>query len=394
MGNYRREAVEVYGQSTGLLLPILEEKKITVIINQIEALQLSFREKTEKLKKLSEQISNTTRGYIEGFNFEIKAIVEEAEAKIKAQKEIINPKIEKLNNNYKKQVERLEKSTDKEQQPLEKHKSLIEKNIKETETNIERYSKQIKIQSQRGNKRSEDSLKKKLKKEKQKLDEHQKQQKKLETQLKTLTEQKTNESSKLKSEFDREIQNERQPIINLETLRAKKQEIIKQESLKLENLTQPVLEDLNQLADKWKNCITNMKLLGLKADHEQLKNNTIIYVPFYIAAYSKADLKNKRYIIFSPSMVSSLGFSSKLRGFLGRAKIKDLFNNRFKTISSLGEKLQIVVSTSNVDFETQIEELLQKNNILNMKTTLKEGLHLLKEEGWLSETDYQTMLSA
>jgi hypothetical protein len=389
LSNYRREATEVYDKSPELLLPVLEEKKITTIINQIETLQVMFKEKTEKLKQLSELISKTTQGYIEWFNFEAKSIAEEAEAKIKAQKEIINPKIEKLDNNYKKQVEHLEKNIDKEQQPLEKQKNHIEKNIKELENNILRYNKQIKIQSQKGNKRLEDSLKKKLKKEKQEIEEQQKQ---IEKQLETLTEQKTNERFMLKNEFNRELQKEQQPITALETGRDEKQEKLKQEILKLEKLTHPLLEKLGQLLDEWEKCLTNMKLLGLKTNSEQ-KNNTIIYVPFYITAYSKADSKDKRYFIFPPALINSLGFSSKFKGFLGRAKIKDLLNERFKTISFLGEKLQETAASTNVNFETQIEKLLQKHNLLDMKALLKEGLLSLKEEGWLSETDHQTLLS-
>jgi hypothetical protein len=394
LGSYRKEATEVSSSSPGLLLPVLDEKKIISIIDQIETLQLSFKEKTEKFKKLLELISNTTKGYIEGFNFESKATSEEAEAKIKAQKEIINPKIEKLINNYKKQVDRLEKSTNKEQQPLENQKNRLEKNIKETETNIEHYNKQMDIQSQKDNKRSVDSLKKKLKQEKRELDDLQKQQKTIETQLKTVMEQKIHESSKLKDEFDRAVQIERQPIVALETIRDEKQERLQQESIKLETLTQPVLDDLNQLVEEWENYVTKMKLLGLKTDHELLKDNTIVYVPFYIVAYSKADSKNKRYLFFAPSIVGSLGFSSKLKGFLGRAKIKDLFTDRFKAIPLLGEELQSMISSSNRDFETQIDAVLQTNNLLDMKLLLKDGLLLLKEEGWLSESDYQTILSA
>jgi myosin heavy subunit len=393
LGRYRKEAKEVYNQTPGLLLPVLEEKAITTTINQIETLQVALREKIEKLKQLSELISKTIKGYIEGFNFESKSIAEEAEAKIRAQKEIINPKIEKLNSNYKKQVERIEKSIDKEQQPLEKQKNRVEKNIKETERNIERYSKQLKIQSKKGNKRTEDSLKKKLKQEKQELEELQKQQKKFEKQLGALTEQKTNNATMLKSAFDQETQKERQPIVSLETSRDEKQERLKQESLKLEKLTQPVLEEIEQRVSEWENRLTNMKLLGLKTVPEQ-KNNALLYIPFYITSYSRTDLKDKRYFVFSPSTIGSLSLSSKFKGYLGRAKIKDLLNKRFEAVSSLGEKIQEIASSANREFEAQTERLLlQKNNILDQKPQLREGLLVLKEEGWLSETELQTILS-
>jgi regulator of replication initiation timing len=71
-------------------------------------------------------------------------------------------------------------------------------------------------------------------------------------------------------------------------------------------------------------------------------------------------------------------------------KIKGLLNERFKAIATLGEKLQ-AETASNTEIEKQIEALTEKNNILNMETLIKNGLLLLKEEGWLSEDDYQTI---
>jgi hypothetical protein len=391
LGSYRSEATEVYDTQTSLISPVLKETEATKIVDQIETLQLDFREKIEKLKQLPEGIFKATKGYIEGFNFESKAIEEETEAKIKAQREVINPKIEKLTIEYKKQVEQLERSIDSEQDPLEKQKTRIKKTMKERETNIEHYSKQAKLQAQRGNKRSEDNLKIKIKREQQELDELQAQYKKIEKQFKKLTEQKTNETTKLKQEFDKKVQTERKPILTLETLRAEKQEEFKQESKKLDELTKLSLEELDNYITQQEKLLANMEPLSLETD-PKLKNNAIIYVPFYIVAYSKTNTNTKRYHIFPPVIANSLGFSSKLMGALRMAKIKNLLNERFKAVSNLGEKLQIETST-NPEFETQMEASSQKNNILNMKTLLTNGLLLLKEEGWLSETDYQMLLS-
>jgi hypothetical protein len=391
--NYHREATEIYNeQTTGLLLPVLKETNAKQIVDQIETLQLAFKEKVEKIKQLPELISKTTKEFTESFDFESKAVTEEAEAKIKAQKEVINPKIEKITQEYKKQIELLEKSIDKKQDPLEKQKSNIEKIMEERKSNIKRYSNQAKIQAQRGNKHSEENLKQKIKREKQELNEHQKRHKKIEKQLKELTEQKTSETSKLKKEYDKKIQTERKPISLLETLREENQEFFKHESTKIAELTRIVREALDDYITQQEKILTSMKPSNLETG-TKLKNNAVIYIPFYITAYSKTDSNPKRYFVCSPALATSLGFSAKLKGALGMTKIKDLFNERFKAISAFGEKLQSETS-SDPEFEKQIEALTQKNNILNMQTPLKNGLRSLKEEGWLSETDYQTAVSA
>ena len=392
LSNYCKEAIEIYGtQTTSLISPSLKETEATKIVDQIETLGMEFKEKTEKLKQLPELISETTKKYIKSFNFENRAINEETTAKIKAQKEVINPKIEKLIQEHKKQVEQLEKSIDKEQDPLEKQKTHIEKIMKERETNIEHYSKQAKHQAQRKNKHAEDNLTRKIKKEQQERDELQTQHKKIEKQLKQLTEQKTNETIKLKREIDEKIQTERKPISILEKLRDEKQENFKQESKKLEELTKLALEDIDSFITQQEKLLTNIEPLTLKTD-SKLKNNAIIYIPFYIATYSKTSTNSKRYFVLPPSLASSLGFSSKLKGALKMAKIKNLLNERFKAVSTICEKLQTETAT-NTELKTQIETLAQKNNILNMKTPLTNGLQLLKEEGWLSEMDHQTLIT-
>jgi hypothetical protein len=387
MGGYRKEAAEVIWQQSGLglLSPSLNETDASATINNIETLQATFKEKTEKLRQLNRLIFKTTNGYIEGLCFESSAVSEEAEAKIKAQKEIINPKIENLTNEYKKQINNLEKSIEREQAPLEKQKSQLEKSIKTAQTDIERYKKQSRIQADKNNKRSEETLKKKIKNEKQELDEHEKQLKIVERRLKALVDQKNEENLRLKREFDEKVRIERLPIVNLEVLRDEKLVAFKQEILKLEKFTKPVLEDLDKLVKQREDIIAKTEPLGLKSDLK-LKSNALFYVPFYVAAYNGAS--SKRYFIVPPASVDSLGFSHKLKGALGRAKIRDLLSARFRSVSFLAEKIRLTAASSS-EFEAQLETLAQNNNLLTANMQIKNGLFTLKGEGWLSEAEYQ-----
>jgi hypothetical protein len=393
LNGYRKEATETWSQpNLGLLAPVLKETDAVAVVSQIETLQFAFREKTEKLKGLTGLISKTSKGYVEGLHFESDAVTDEAEAKIKAQKEIINPKIEKLTYEYKKKIDRLEKSIEKEQVPLAKQNSHLAKSIKETETDIEHYNRQAKTQSNKGNKRSEESLKKKIKKAKKELDELKKQQKKTEKHLKRLAEQKTNETSRLKTELDQKVSVERQPIVDIEAQRDQELEVFKQETLKLEKLTQPVLEELGKIVAQRESILSKIEPLSLESDPKH-KITALIYVPFYVAVYNGADYGAKRYRVFAPALVGSLGLTAKFKGAFGQARIKDLFSPRFKAVSMLGEKLRLNASASS-EFAEQIEVLTQGSNILTNDSSLKSGLVLLKEEGWLSDADFQNLASA
>jgi len=119
-----------------------------------------------------------------------------------------------------------------------------------------------------------------------------------------------------------------------------------------------------------------------------MKNATLLYVPFYVACLQV--VASKRYLIVPPSFASSLGFSSKLKSALGRAKIKDLLVARFKAISGLADKIRLSLNSDSL-FEAKIEELSLKANILSDsfdRVDVKRGLALLRDEGWLSEAEY------
>jgi hypothetical protein len=393
LGLYRREATEIITQSlnVALLSTAIEEIKVNLIVDEIENIQNSFREKTEKLKQLSQLINKTTIQYITGLQFEADAVKDEAEAKIKAQEEVINPKIASLTKEYQAKIKNIEKNIKKEQLPLQKQKSRLEKTIKVFESKIEQYNKNARIQSNKHNSYSESNWKKKAKWSKKEASELQKQQEKTTKQLKALDEFKTNETIRLRTELQEKIKHERQPIYNLESIRNANLLVFRQEIQKLEKQNKNVSEKLVTLIKQRESIMARTGPLGVKSD-PKMKKPAVLYVPFYLTCYNSG--MNKRYLIFPPSMLGSIGFSAKFKGALGRTKIGDLLNSRFKSISGLTEKIRLNAAGSS-EFETEIEKLAQKNNVINSNVShvdLKKGLFSLKVEGWLSETEYQGFL--
>jgi hypothetical protein len=114
-------------------------------------------------------------------------------------------------------------------------------------------------------------------------------------------------------------------------------------------------------------------------------------VPFIIICHQAE--QRKRYSIIPPSVVNTVGLTTKIKGVLGRARIKELLDPRFKTITSLMDTIEILTQ-QNALFETEIKELGAKNNILSQSTAAEEitkGLAYLKNEGWLSEKEYDSI---
>ena len=114
-------------------------------------------------------------------------------------------------------------------------------------------------------------------------------------------------------------------------------------------------------------------------------------MPFVVICHQVE--QKKRYSIIPPSIVNAIGLTTKLKGALGMARIKELLDPRFKIITSLMDTIQIL-TMQNALFETEIKELGAKNNILSQNTAAEEiakGLAYLKNEGWLSEKEYDAI---
>lgn len=391
---YRREAVEITNQSSSVipLLATLEESKVNLVLNEIETLQRSFREKTENLKQILQLINKTTSQYITGLQFEADALKEEAQAKIKAQEEIINPKVLAFTKEYQSRIKHFERNIEAEENPLEKQKSKIEKTRKTLEIKIIQYFKNAKAQAKKNNSDSEKNWKRKASWTKKELSVLQKQHERITKQLSTLMEYKTNEINRIKFELQEIIKHERQPIIDIESSRDARLMAIRQEISVLEKETKAVLEKIDTSIKQRENLLSRIEPLGVKND-PKMKKNALLYVPFYITCFSGL---GKRYLVFPPSVLGKIGFSAKIKGVFGRTKINDIVNPRFRTLTALVDKIRLDAAGRS-EFRDELEKLAQKNNVLSTNSSqidISKGLFNLRMEGWLSETEYQALVKS
>ena len=82
----------------------------------------------------------------------------------------------------------------------------------------------------------------------------------------------------------------------------------------------------------------------------------------------------------------------KFKGAFGKAKIRQLLQPRSQKIASLLNKFPIIME-QNAVFNRDMNEACVKANLLQKSSILesiKEGLQMLKEEGWFSEKEYES----
>ena len=155
----------------------------------------------------------------------------------------------------------------------------------------------------------------------------------------------------------------------------------------MEKQTREISDQINRTAKMLEANIAQFAKLGIKTEFGSY-GTLMYYMPFYVVCYQRES--NKRYMIIPPSVVSTVGIFMKLKGALGMSKIKRLLTPRFKTVAWLLDSIN-VLSLQNGIFETELNELGAKNNMLanvEVRKEIKAGLSCLKSEGWLSDKEF------
>jgi hypothetical protein len=387
---YRKEAAEITAQpNAALLSPTLEEPAISSMLSEFEKLQSGLREEAERLPECTRLVNKTTSQYITELDYESSAAKEEADAKIRAQEELVNPKIKKLNKDYKRKIKDAAESFDKELESLQKQKAKTLNSIQSSEGKIKLYEHDAKAQAEKKHAVYEKRWKEKINRTQKELNGLKKELKNIESNVNKLSKQKTQEISKLNFGHDAEIKFARQPLQLLEAARDAKTRVFKVETEKLLKLEKPVLEGLNKSTKLRETIKASFDGLGFR--DSTLKNSVLFFVPFYAVCYEVG--LARRYLFIPPSTVGNGGFSAKLKSAFGMSKIRDRLTPRFKTMDALIYKVHGLTSQNSM-FESQLNGLAQKNNLLNNSLfieNVEKGLVYLRSEGWLSEKEHQVL---
>jgi hypothetical protein len=391
---FRKEATEILGPNAKIatLTPNLKESEISSIIAEINRLQLSLKENAEGFRDALRLINKTTSQYVTDLDFAVEAIKDEANAKIKAQEELINPKIVKLNNDYKREITKVTTSFNDEIEKLEKLKTKTLKLNEAVEKKLIQYEKDARKQAQQNHLIYEKRLKLRSKDVKKEISGLKKELKRLENSIKSLNKQKTEKISELWLGLETEIKFTRQPLLDLEVARDAKMLVFREEAEKLIQLQKPLLDGLNNTIKLAEGVYDGFQILGIM--NLQLKAPALFYVPFYVACYQVGS--ENRYLFFAPSTTISAGFAAKLKGVIGISKIKEMYTPRYKAVTGLIEKIH-VLSKQDSFLDRQIIELGIRNNLMKNELTrvnIAKGLVYLKDAGWLSTREYQSLTNS
>jgi len=365
----------------------IDEPTVSSITQELENLKLEFKEDAVILYDSMKLVNKITRNFVKTIRGKIKAIREEFGEEIKKQESVITPKVNGINEEYDQQITKITKDFEEQLLPLQKEKVKLEKTKEHTLGKIERCKIEAKTCAISKDVVGERKWKEKADESKKELSEIEANTRGIEAKIKEIEENKSLETFRLRSEWEAKIKEARKDLLELEASRDAKIQIHKQEIDKLESLTSTIIQQIGNMTKLREADLANFEKLGIK---QKQKNPTLIYMPFYVACY-QAELK-KRYAVFSPSVANSIGFITKIKGALGKAKVKQLLVSRFKSITSFLNKFPALIE-QNAAFEREIYEAGDKADILkasSIRKQIKSGLERLKQEGWFSEKEYET----
>lgn len=384
---YLSEAMEAEASSPKMVfLPsLIDETAIMATIQELEKLKSDFKTDLALLHESMKQLSRTTRSFVKAIRGEMRAIKEEFGEKIKKQEEVVAPKLKRINEEYDEQIVKLTKKFEAQLLPLQKEQVKLEKLKEQAIKKIERCNIEAKTCAANNDVVGERKWKEKANETKKELSEVERQIEAVEERIRAVEESKSLETFKLRSEWEARIKEAKRDLLELESSRDAKIQIHEEEIERLEGLTANIIQQINNVVKLREADLINIDKLGIQ---QKYKTANLVYIPFYLACYQFET--KKRYVVFPPSVANSMSFIAKLKGALGKAKVKQLLVPRFKAITPLLEGLPALIERD-AAFAREIYEAGDKANLLKVASAreeIKNGLEKLKFEGWLSEKEY------
>lgn len=390
---YRVEAVEVGSQNVqaGFLTHQVEESVIASEIQGLENLLVSFEEDVALLVRCMKFLNKATNHYMRMLRDKVKIVKDEFAVKIKQEEEMVAPKVDVIKDDYDSRITEVAKNFEKQRLPIQKEKVQLGQAKENVYERIDRCKLEARTHAQREDKVGEQKWKEKSDNLKKALSGIDNQLKQTDKALKDLEDRRSLEIFKLRDELEIRVKEARENLLELEASRDAKILIFKQEMEKLEKQTRSISDLVGEAVKLRESDIAHLGKLGIRKELG-FEGNALCYVPFYVIRYT-AEMK-KRYLILPPSLVSTVGLATKLKGALGKAKIKQLLVPRFKVVSSLMDTIQLLAQ-QRAAFETELRELGEEYSLLAPETKgdeIRNGLLCLKNEGWLGEKEHDAVL--
>jgi hypothetical protein len=211
----------------------------------------------------------------------------------------------------------------------------------------------------------------------------------IDREIENVDDAKKIEVSRARSRPDDRVEEVMKSLHNIEAAKEAQIRLQQQELANLEDMTSSIIKQIDAMIKTKETTLNRIEEMSTK---KQRRNWIMVYLPFYFVCYDKEG--GKRYVVYPPSTICSMGFKTKLKGVFGARRMKSFLSCRSLILAALLDRL-IDLTQDNPVFETEIIEAGIKANILRtteLRVGIKRGINELKDENWISEREYQLLI--
>ena len=196
--------------------------------------------------------------------------------------------------------------------------------------------------------------------------------------------------SRARTKPDNRVEEAMKSLHDIEAAKEARARLEQQELAELEEKTASIIKQIDEMIKAKEAALNEIDSIGAQ---ERRRKNALVYIPVYFVCYEIE--VGKRYVVYPPSNVGSMGIKAKLKGVFGAGKMKSFLQSRSQAITTLLDRL-VDLTQANPVFEKEITEAGTKVSILRtteLQEAIKQGLTELKDEGWISANEYQALKS-
>jgi len=194
--------------------------------------------------------------------------------------------------------------------------------------------------------------------------------------------------SRTRTKPDDRVEEAMKTLRDIEAAKEARTRMQQQELASLEEMTSSIIKQIDAMIKAKEGALNEIDSIGAL---ERRRKYALVYLPVYFVCYETE--VGKRYVVYPPSYVGSMGIKTKLKGVFGAGKMKSFLQSRSQAIATLLDRL-VDLTKENPVFEKEIIEAGIKANILRtteLQVGIKKGLKELGDEGWISENEFQIL---
>jgi len=387
---YLQDAAEIGKKAAtkAILKPLLDESEVATSIGDLADLRDMLEDEIKALSGSMKLLSKGTKEQAKALQVEIKKTTKEYDQKLRKLKPKVMAKINKIKEKRNEEITRVSQKYDRKLRTFHQQRIRAERDIERYSMDIERIEADIKVARDNKDEAGEFQLTSKLDEIKKKLPVLEKEIKEIAKEIENVEDAKKIAVSKVMAKPNDRVEEAMKCLHDIEAAKEARTRMEQQELASLEEMTASIIKQIDTMIKAKKAALNEIDCLG---STEKRRKNTLVYITIYFVCYETDE--EKRYVVYPPSCVGSMGIKTKLKGVFGAGKMKAFLQCRSQAMTTLLDRL-VDLTKENPVFEKEITEAGIKANILlttELKEAIKKGLTELKDEGWISETEFQIL---